>query len=128
MLTEYKKRPDPSTFVTAIKLDFDFASLVYTKWGGRQIAEQGDYLLNNNGSVYTCDGHTFENTYEEVSPFTYRKVTSVWAVRAETDGWISTQEGDTEYSEGDMLVYNNQDETDGYAMSYTQFHDMYIPA
>jgi hypothetical protein len=92
-----------------------------------QRCKKGDWILNNRGEVYTVDAETFARTYREVSPGRYSKTTTVWVERADAEGSIPTKEGSTAYKEGDYLVYNNPDRSDGYAMSADDFVAMYEP-
>ncbi len=125
MLHEYRRRK--RTAVTAVQLDLDTEGFVYRKWGGLQRCKRGDWLVNNQGDVYTIDGETFERTYRLVSPGVYAKDASVWAEQAEKSGTIQTKEGSTDYSAGDFLVFNDPNGQDGYAMTGETFHSLYEP-
>lgn len=122
-LKKYRRRPD--TAVTAVQIDLETDGFKYQKWGGTQTASAGDWLLNNGGDVYTVEGETFANTYQESSPGRYIKSAPVWAYEAPDDGAIATKEGETHYKQGDMIVFNNADETDGYAMGAAKFQSLY---
>ena len=123
---KYKKKP--TAFITAVQLDLDTEGFTYNKWGGKQVSKRGDWLVNNNGDTYTIAKDTFAQTYDFVSPGVYVKSAPVWAEVAEKAGRIKTKEGETAYKTGDYLVYNNEDGTDGYAMSPASFKSMYEPA
>lgn len=126
-LREYRRRAD--TGVTAVQLNLDMDGLEYRKWGAVQRASSGDWLLNGpDGEAYTVPRDTFERTYRMVQPGLYRKVASVWARPAESDGAIQTKEGETRYVAGDMLVYTDSEGTDGYAMPAETFEQRYEPA
>ena len=114
--------------VIAVQLKFSKAELVYEKWGGIQRATSGDWLLDNRGEVYTVEAETFARTYKETSMGLFIKVTPVWAERAIDAGLIETNEGTSFYSAGDYLVFNNEDETDGYPVEAAKFESMYEPA
>ncbi|RLJ20430.1 hypothetical protein DJ030_06875 [bacterium endosymbiont of Escarpia laminata] len=122
-LTRYRKRPDQT--VTAVQLDLETTGFVYQKWGAEQRCKQGDWLVNNDGDIYTVDADVFVRTYRQVSPGHFVKTTPVWAQQAGRDGSIKTIEGESHYKAGDYLVYNNEDGTDGYCMSTDSFHTMY---
>ncbi len=122
-LARYRKRPDQA--VSAVQLDLDTTGFVYQKWGAEQRCKQGDWLLDNNGDIYTVDADVFDRTYRQVSPGRFVKITTVWAEQADSDGSIKTIEGESHYQAGDYLVYNNEDGTDGYCMSADSFHAMY---
>jgi len=124
-LRQYRRRA--GRLVTAVQLSLDFDRLEYQKWGGSQTAVPGDWLVENEGEVYTVARGTFERTYREVSPGRFRKVEPVWARVAEQDGSITTKEGRTDYSAGDVIVFNDPDEVDGYAMSAERFESLYEP-
>src|SRR5688500_16795043 len=47
--------PRPERTVVAIRLPRDANALVYRKWGGEQRAKPGDWLVDNDGDVYTVD-------------------------------------------------------------------------
>lgn len=122
-LRRYRRRPD--RFVTAVQLQLDTDGLRYRKWGGEQFAKRGDWLVNNDGEVYTVEEKTFRRTYARLRPGVYVKRTPVWACVAASGGSIATQEGQTRYRKGDYLVFNDRNRTDGYAMSPAKFKAMY---
>ena len=125
-LRKYVRRA--ATSITAVQLDLDMDGFTYRKWGGVQTASAGDWLVNNGGDVYTVNGEVFERTYRLISPGVYQKAQPVWAREAEADGSIQTKEGETHYRAGDMIVFNDPDEKDGYAMTAETFNDLYEPA
>ena len=100
----------------------------YRKWGGVQTASAGDWLVNRQDEAYTVAREVFERTYRMISPGLYEKVSSVWARVAESDGAIATQEGETHYQAGDMIVFNDPEGRDGYAMTVETFAKLYEPA
>lgn len=108
-----------------LKLDTD--GLVYRKWGGEQRARAGDWLVDNDGDVYTVTADTFARTYRPVSKGAYVKSTPVWCVRADAPGQVSTQEGITAYQAGDWLVSNQADGGDAYAIAADKFEALYEP-
>jgi hypothetical protein len=124
-LLQYRKKKQ--TAVTAVQLDLDTEGFEYKKWGGVQRCKRNDWLVNNQGDVYTIDAETFQTTYRQISPGTYEKSAPVWAERANTPGVIQTKEGSTAYEAGDYLVYNDSSGKDGYAVKSTNFHSMYEP-
>jgi hypothetical protein len=97
----------------------------YLKWGDTQTAKQGDWLLNNAGEVYTVDKESFEKTYTQLSPGQYVK-SGVYAAQAIEAGSIQTKEGTTHYAAGSWLLYNNEDGTDGYAVTDEKFRKLYL--
>ncbi len=121
----YKKRADAA--VSAVRLALDTKGFSYRKWGGVQYCKPGDWLVDNGGDIYTVDADTFARTYTESSPGRYIKTTEVWAEVADKDGVIHTLEGETRYSAGDYIVYNDHDGHDGYAVSPEVFESMYDP-
>jgi hypothetical protein len=120
---KYLKRS--TEFVIAVQVDLDMDGFTYQKWGGTQRCKRGDWLVNNDGDVYTVDGNTFTRTYRSSGPGTYVKATPVWAEVSGTAGAIRTKEGLTHYSAGDFLVYNEPDGGDGYAVERDEFDRMY---
>ena len=125
-LRKYARRADRS--VTAVQLDLDTDGFTYRKWGGVQTASPGDWLVNNGGDVYTVERATFERTYRMISPGIYVKAQPVWARLADVAGKIQTKEGETHYRAGDMIVFNDEEERDGYAMTAETFEKLYEPA
>lgn len=122
-LQRYRKRP--SHAVTAIRLTLDTEGLHYTKWGAEQYCKSGDWLVDNNGDVYTIDADSFSQTYKQVQPGRYIKTTPVWAEQADAGGFFNTKEGLSEYKAGDFIVFNNPDRTDGYPVDESIFLAMY---
>jgi len=119
----YVRRPERS--VVAVRLALDTDGLVYRKWGGEQRAKAGDWLVDNDGDVYTVDADVFERTYRQTGIGTYVKTTPIWAEQASRAGSIKTKEGVTHYEAGDYLVSNNIDGSDDYAISATKFESLY---
>jgi hypothetical protein len=120
---KYVKRA--SQFVVAVQLDLETDGFMYRKWGSIQTCKRGDWLVYNNGDIYTVDGETFARTYRPTGPGTYVKVSSVWAEVAAEAGEVRTKEGSTHYESGDYLVYNEPDGGDAYAVSKSAFEQMY---
>ena len=113
--------------VVAVQLDLDTDGFTYRKWGGTQRCKPKDWLVNNNGDVYTIDADVFHSTYSEVRSGIYRKVVPVWAEVADSPGTIATKEGSTDYHPGDYLVFNDEEGRDGYAVSAEKFWELYDP-
>jgi hypothetical protein len=122
----FVRRPDRP--VVAIQLAFDTDGLVYRKWGGVQRAKPNDWLVDNDGDVYSVAADVFAKTYRRTGPGTYVKTTPVWATRADHAGRVATKEGATSYQSGDYLVSNESDGSDAYAMSAAKFESLYEPA
>jgi hypothetical protein len=121
----YVRRPDRP--VAAVRLLLDTDGLVYRKWGGEQRAKPGDWIVDNDGDVYTVDADVFARTYRQTAIGAYVKSTPVWAVRATEAGSVKTKEGLTHYRPGDYLVSNDSDGSDEYAMKADKFEDLYVP-
>lgn len=121
----YRKRSQQ--IVTAVQIDLETDGLKYRKWGDDQFARPGDWLINNDGEVYSINNDSFCETYRKVSPGRYEKQATVWAVRASENGSVKTKEGVTHYQAGDYLVSNNKDGSDRYAVAAERFHQMYEP-
>ena len=121
----YLRRSDKSVIAVRLKLDTD--GFVYRKWGGEQRAKGGDWIVDNDGEIYTVDADVFARTYRQTGPGTYVKTTPIWAERAKNAGSINTKEGLTFYEAGDYLVSNNIDGTDEYAISAAKFESLYTP-
>jgi len=124
-LREYRRRE--RTTITAVRLDLETEGFTYQKWGGTQRCKAGDWIVDNAGDTYTIDAEVFANTYRKAGPGVYEKVATVWAERAESAGVIRTKEGSTEYEAGDVLVYNDAERRDGYAMKAETFDSLYEP-
>ena len=106
----------------------DTTGLVYRKWGGRQRAKKGDWIVDNDGDVYTVDAAVFRRTYRKKAIGSYIKTTPVWALRASVGGSVKTKEGTTRYKAGDYVVSNKRDGSDAYAMNPKKFRDLYTSA
>ena len=119
----YLRRPDRP--VIAVRLALDTDGLAYRKWGGEQRAKRGDWIVDNDGDIYTVDADVFARTYRKTGPGTYVKTTPVWAEQASSPGSVTTKEGATHYEAGDYLVSNNDDGTDAYAMTAATFESLY---
>lgn len=122
----YIRRPDRP--VAAVCLTLDTEGLIYWKWGSEQRGKPGDWIVDNDGDVYTVDGDVFARTYKRTGVGAYVKTTPVWAERASQSGSVKTKEGSTTYEAGDYLVSNNSDGSDKYAMAAGKFEDLYAPA
>jgi len=125
MATRRRYRKKAGQSVVAIQLDLDMPGFTYRKWGAEQRCKRGDWLIDNNGDVYTVDAAVFAGTYRKTGRCTYIKVTPVWAEIASKSGSMSTKEGESHYEAGDYLVFNNEDGTDGYCVSASKFESMY---
>jgi hypothetical protein len=127
---KYVRNPDRP--VAAVQLSLETDGLVFRKWGAEQRAKRGDWLVDNDGDVYTVDAEVFAKTYRPVDrskhPGTYIKTTPIWAVEATVAGSVTTKEGATHYEPGDYIVSNQPDGSDGYAIGRKKFHDLYVPA
>ena len=119
----YRKLPEFS--VTAVQFDLDLESFKYQKWGHEQTCEQGDWLVNNGGDIYTIKKDVFMNTYQMVSPGVYEKDAEMWVETASKDGKIPTREGATNYKVGDYLVFDRKNGGDGYAIHKQKFERLY---
>ncbi len=123
MRQRYRRKPDQA--VTAVCLALQFSGFSYQKWGDTQQARTGDWLVDNNGDVYTVAADTFQRTYRQTSPGRWVKSTPIWAEQATQAGAVATQEGRTHYGAGDWLVSNKEDGSDAYAISAAKFLQMY---
>ncbi len=119
----YRKRPEQA--VTAVQFDLDCSGFLYQKWGAEQRCKPGDWLVDNDGDIYSVDAEVFKRTYRKVQPGRFVKTTPVWAEQTEEAGSIRTKEGESHYQAGDFLVFNNQDGSDGYCVSADKFLSMY---
>jgi hypothetical protein len=119
----YRKKADQ--FVVAVQLDSDTDGFTYRKWGADQRCKRGDWLVDNEGNIYTVDRESFAKTYRKTRPGAYVKTTPVWAEIATESGRVVTKEGRSHYKVGDYLVSNNVDGTDVYCMSASKFESMY---
>lgn len=119
----YRKRPE--FHVTAIQIDLDFDEFKYHKWDHDQCAMPGDWLVNNNGDVYTVKKKYFRDNYQRVGVGLFEKTGEVWAEQATQSGIIKTLDGSTSYSAGDYLVFDRASGGDGYAVKKNSFERMY---
>jgi hypothetical protein len=119
----YRRKPDQC--VIAVQLRLDTEGFDYRKWGDSQHCKPGDWLVDNDGEVYTVDADSFARSYREVRRGAFVKSAPVWAELAAQDGSVATREGHTHYAAGDYLVSNNEDGSDAYAVSAEKFLAMY---
>ena len=73
----YVRRADRP--VAAVRLALNTDGLVYQKWGGEQRAKPGDWIVDNDGDVYSVDADVFARTYRQTATGAYVKTTPVWA-------------------------------------------------
>ena len=121
----YRKRKDQ--FVIAVQLNLDTEGFTYQKWGAEQLCKKGDWIVDNNGDIYSVDREVFEKTYQMVKPGAYVKSTPIWAEVATEAGKVKTKEGESHYEKGDYIVSNNKDGTDAYCIKAEKFESMYEP-
>ena len=119
----YRRRPGQP--VVAVQLKLDTEGFKYTKWGEEQRCKANDWLVDNNGEVYTVDADSFARTYSAEGRGTYVKTGKVWAEQAAEAGRVATKEGGTNYESGDWLVSNEEDGSDAYAVSAKRFEESY---
>jgi hypothetical protein len=119
----YRKRKDQ--FVIAVQLNLDTEGFTYQKWGAEQLCKKGDWIVDNNGDIYSVDREVSEKTYQMGKPGAYVKTTPIWAEVAPEAGKVKTKEGESHYKKGDYLVSNNEDGTDAYCISAAKFESMY---
>lgn len=119
----YRKKANQ--FIIAVQLNLETDGFVYQKWGSQQHCKPGDWLVDNQGDVYTVDSDTFAATYKQKSPGIYVKMTAIWAEQATESGKVATKEGFSHYQPGDYLVSNNEDGSDAYCISAEKFTSMY---
>jgi hypothetical protein len=124
-------RPRADRFVVAVQLKLDTPGLAYRKWGHDQHAQANDWLVDNDGDVYTVAADSFARTYREREGEgrrgQYVKVTRIWAEQATTDGSVATLEGRSAYARGDWIVSNHEDGRDAYAITAEKFARLYEP-
>jgi hypothetical protein len=120
---KYVKRSDHA--VVAVQLALDTPGFSYQKWGATQNCRAGDWIVDNDGDVYTVNRDSFASTYRPVAPGRYNKITPVWAEVAADAGEVRTKEGTTHYRPGDYLVFNEESGGDAYAISADKFERMY---
>ena len=120
---KYVKRPTRT--VAAVQLTLKTRGFTYRKWGAVQRCKAGDWIVDNDGDVYTVDRSTFRRTYREVRTGVYLKTTPVWAEVAAAAGRVRTKEGMTNYRRGDYLVFNEKHGGDPYAVTAKDFKAMY---
>src|SRR3954464_15167796 len=105
----------PHRPAAAVRLARDPGGLVYRKWGHEQRAKPGDWIVDNDGDVYTVDAEVFARTYRPAGPGAFVKTTPVWAERMQAPGRVNTKEGATNYKAGDYLVSNDSNGSHQYA-------------
>ena len=123
---KYVRRPNQT--VVAVQISLDTPGFRYRKWGATQTCRRGDWLVDNDGDVYTVNRDSFARTYRRKAPGRYLKITPVWAEAATEAGSVSTKEGVTHYRAGTYIVFNEKSGGDGYAVPAAKFHKMYVRA
>lgn len=111
--------------VVAVQINLDLKDGVFKfeKWGDTQTAKKGDWLINNNGEIYTCDNKVFQDTYREATKGNYYKFSTIEAVEATEDCQIKTLEGISHCKKGDFIVTNIGG--DQYFIEREKFFNMY---
>jgi len=123
---KYVKKP--TSYVTAVRLDLDTDGFSYSKWDAHQRCKRGDWIVDNDGDVYTVDAEVFARTYRRLDKGAFVKTTPIWAERATSHGVVQTKEGASHYEPGDYLVSNGEDGSDAYCIRAGKFESMYEPA
>ena len=59
--------------MAAVRLALNTDGLVYQKWGGEQRAKPGDWIVDNDGDVYSVDADVFARTYRQTATGAYRE-------------------------------------------------------
>ena len=111
--------------VRAIQITLPDCQLHYQKWGGSQRAKTGDWIVTNGDNSYTVECSSFRDSYRCLYGDWYLKVAPVWAEQATAPGRIETREGQSSYSAGDYLVYNQPNRIDGYTVPKQEFENNY---
>jgi len=123
MMKSYKRKTAGT--IVAIQLKFEELHFTFKKWQASQKCKSGDWLVENQGDVYTVDEEEFARTYEKVSKGIYKKTSIIWANQAQSIGHIKTIEGKTHYKNGDFLIANEKNGEYLYAISNKKFHQLY---
>ena len=126
MPRQYRSKPDQ--FVVAIQLDLETDGLSFRKWGAEQRCGAQDWLVDNDGDVYTVEREVFAKTYTKIGRGHYRKTTTIWAEPARAPGHVQTIEGATHYDAGDYLISSGPDGKPTYAIKREKFLTIYEPA
>ena len=71
MRRQYQRRKDQ--FVLAVQLALETDGFAYRKWGAEQRCKSGDWLVDNDGDVYTVAEEEFARTYREIERGRYWK-------------------------------------------------------
>ena len=124
-MTRRRFRPRADRFVVAVQLQLETDGFGYRKWGHEQRCQAGDWLVDNDGDVYTVAADSFARTYRALRRGHYVKVTPVWAEQAAEAGSVATKEGRSAYAAGDWIVSNNEDGSDAYAIGADKFARLY---
>jgi hypothetical protein len=94
---QYRKRSDQ--FVVAVQLDLDTTGFTYRKWGAEQQCKKGDWIVDNDGDIYSVDGDVFAKTYrnplragivKRLAAYRWSSY-SAFAYGKPAPGWLSTQ-------------------------------------
>lgn len=126
-MTRRKYRKKAGSLVAAVQLNLDTEGFSYEKWGGTQTCKAGDWLVDNDGNVYTVSRKEFARTYRDSGGGRYEKTAPVWAETAAEAGHVHTEEGVTDYDAGDYIIYDDPEGKARYAISADSFEKMYEP-
>lgn len=121
----YRRKADQIVTAVQVQLDLEAGRFSYHKWGGEQRCKRGDWIVDNDGDIYTIDQKVFERTYRPKSPGRYEKVAKVWAGVAAGPGSVPTREGRSHFEAGDYIVSNDETGDDSYCMSAEKFQALY---
>lgn len=123
----YRRRPGQPVVAVQLRVQTEGFTYVKPSWGDEpQRCKANDWIVDNDGDVYTIDADSFARTYEAQGPGLYVKTGHVWAEQAAQPGRIATKEGGTAYQAGDWLVSNEADGSDAYAISAEKFPKLYV--
>lgn len=117
----YRKKATHTVFAIQASIK---GNIYYEKWDHNQKATEGDYLVDNEGDVYTVEKVTFESTYTEVGDHRYAKTALVKAEQATESGKIRTLEGLSSHNAGDYIVHNPR-QGDVYVVPQNEFESVY---
>jgi hypothetical protein len=123
MRQQYLRRRNQ--FVVAVQLALETEGFSYRKWGSDQRCNAGDWLVNNDGDIYTVAEKEFARTYRELEPGHFWKATPIWAEKATASGSVQTLEGTTHYAAGDYVVADEKTGPATYAIGGKKFETMY---
>ena len=107
----YRRRPGQP--VVAVQLRLDTEGFRYQKWGDEQRCKANDWLVDNDGEVYTVDADSFARSYTVQGQGTYVKTGKVYWSK-DQENLFGLQEGEFSGTFREFLSFIHPDDIERY--------------